>query len=142
MVEDHTGEDSESSFFEETDSRRELPPLRAVSILKDLTNLSPNQYEPPEKAGKLDHLNKPSAAETEETWGIDLNGPTEFYSLARRGSWFSSTKKQKQRKQSVTIVKEIAQCQGLPAFRARGTLSRPAPGRKTYCCSGISSYAI
>ena len=140
MTEAYTGNESESSFFEEPDSPRGMPPLQAAPIFRDVTNLSPTQYEPPEKAGKLDDLNEPSAAETEETWGLDLNGTTEFYSLAGRGSWFSSTKIQRQRKQPVTIVKEIAHYHGLPAFRARGALSRPAPGLNFYCCSGIPNF--
>ena len=140
VTEAYTENESESSFFEEPDSPRGMPPLQAAPILKDVKNLSPTQYEHPEKAGKLDDLNEPSTAETEETCGLDLNGTTEFYSLAVRGSWFSSTKIQRQRKQPVTIVKEIAHCHGLPAFRARGDLSRPAPGRNFYCCSGIPNF--
>ena len=54
-----TGNESESSFFEEPDSPREMPPLQAAPLLRDVTNLSPTQYEPPEKAGKLDNLNEP-----------------------------------------------------------------------------------
>ena len=54
-----TRNESESSFFEEPDSPRGMPPLQAAPILRDVTNLSPTQYEPPEKAGKLDNLNEP-----------------------------------------------------------------------------------
>ena len=126
VTEAYTGNESESSFFEEPDSPRGMPPLQAAPILRDVTNLSPTQYEPPEKAGKSDDLNEPSAAETEETWGLDLNGTTEFYSLAGRGSWFSSTKIH-QRKQPVTIVKEIAHCHGLPIFVREGPCRDPLP---------------
>ena len=109
VTEAHTGNESESSFFEVPDSPSGMPPLQAAPILRDVTNLSPTQYEPPEKAGKLDNLNEP-------------------FSTSHQ------LKYRRQQKQPVTIVKENAHCQGLPAFRARGAQSRPAPGRNFYCC--------
>ena len=136
-----TGNEPESSFFEEPDSPRGMPPLLAAPVLRDVTNLSPAQYEPPEKAGKLNDLNEPSVAETEVMWGLTLNSSSEFYSLAGHGSRFSSTRVQRQRKQPILVTREIPHCPRPWSTNYRGALSRPAPGRDFSCCGGIPKFA-
>ena len=68
VIEGHAGVDSESSFFVETESPRQLISLQPAPFLKDITNVSPTRFEPPMKMDKLGEL--------EEIWGLDRSGPT------------------------------------------------------------------
>ena len=142
IVEGHEEESSKSRYFEEPDSLRAMPPLQPAPFLKDITNVRPTSYVPPTKVNKLNDLSDDelSFAEIEEVWGLNLRDSPTAYPQTRRGN-YTSAKVQRLTKQSVTVVKEIPHCSGLPAFRARGALSRPAPGRNFTCCSGIPAFA-
>ena len=130
---------SESSFYEELESSDEMPRLTPAPTLREVTNTFQEDYVPPPKTTKLNDLEEPSENELEDIWGLKPN-EDDFYSLAGRGSSFTSKKLQRNIRQPVTVVKEIPHCSGLPAFRARGALSRPAPGRDYSCCSGVQEF--
>ena len=87
--------------------------------------MAPTSYVPPNKVDKLDNLSEPSAGDIKEIHGIFLSD-SEMYSTAGQGK-FTSTKIRKPRKEPVTVTMGITHRTGLPAFRARGALSRPAP---------------
>ena len=108
-------------------SFRDLPELSPTPVLKDITNMKNHEYNST-KAEKLNDLGEPSAKEIEENNGIKPDDK-EFYCLAGQGYSFTSTKIQRPRKHPVRVVREILHCTGEAASRARGALSRPAPGR-------------
>ena len=83
----------------------------------------------------LNDLNETPLAELEAMYGLDIEDK-EYYTTVDRGRGPHATRAVRP-KQPVTVVKEIPHCAGVPAFRARWALSRPAPGRDFSCCVGI-----
>ena len=84
------------------------------------------------------NLNTESTVARQRSWTSPDNtdsifesaaSPRKIDTLAGRGSSFTSNRIQRPREQSATVVEEIPHCTDLPAFHARGALSRPAPGR-------------
>ena len=64
-VEGHTVAETGTSYYEEPDSPRRLPPLQPAPFLRDMTNKSPANSFPPEKAGRLNDLDEPSVKNRE-----------------------------------------------------------------------------
>ena len=114
--------------------------LTRAPILSDVTNRRKQEYIPLSKAEKLNDLSEPSLGEFEEAHGFKLDDDT-YYCTAGRGNSFTSARIRRARKQPVRVVREIPHCSGVPFFRARGALSRPAPGRCCDCHDGIHKIA-
>ena len=104
-------------------------------MLRDITDERERKYIPSSKTEKLNDLSQPSLEEIEEAHGIKLNN--EYYCTAGRGNSFTSAKTQRARKQPIRVIREIPHCTGVPAFKARDALSRPAPGRCNNCNEGV-----
>ena len=134
IVEKQGGTDSDD-YFEEPDSSREMPELTRAPMLRDITNERKREYIPPSKTEKLNDLREPSIEEIEEAHGIKLND--EYYCTAGRGNSFTSAKNQRARKHSVRVIREIPYCTRVPAFKARGALSRHASSRCNNCNEGV-----
>ena len=101
---------SESSFYEEPDSPYQMPILQQTPVLRDATNSSLQNYTPPAKVEKPNGLGEPCMQETEDSWGLELNVTTENYSLAGRGSNFTSSLLRRNRKQPVRTIREFPLC--------------------------------
>ena len=141
IVEGHSTETSEESYFEEPDTPRQLPPLQPAPVLRDMTNGELSLNEPPTKIDRLDDLTEPTMEDIENVYGIGLQSSSEFNSLCGRGARFTSTKLTRARKQPVLITREIPHCPRPVSTGYRGALSRPAPGRDFSCCGGIPKFA-
>ena len=83
---------SESSFYEEPDSPYQMPPLQRAPVLRDATNSPLQNHAPPAKQEKLNDLGGPSIQEIEESWVLEINFSTEFYSWAGQGSNSTSSR--------------------------------------------------
>ena len=140
IVEGHSTETSEESYFEEPDTPRQLPPLQPAPILRDVSNKELQYIGPPAKADKLDDLMEPAVEEIENAYGIDLQSSLEYNPLSGRGTRFTSARLARTRKQPVLITREIPHCPRPWETGYRGALSRPAPGRDFTCCGGIPQF--
>ena len=133
-------ENESDDNYEEPDSSRDMPELTPAPVLKDITIAGKPEYPPPTKAENLDDLSEPSVREIEDSYGFILD-EREIHCLAGRGNSFTSASIQRLRKQPVRVIREIPDCTGVPASRARGALSRPAPGLCNSCRGGIHKFA-
>ena len=127
-------------YFEEPDSSRDMPELTRAPVFRDVTNKKGREYIPPSLTKKLNDLSEPSIEEIEETRGLKLYDE-KYHCMAGRGNSFTSRRIQRARKQPVRVIREIPQCTAVPALRARGALSPPAPGRCCDCHEGMHKLA-
>ena len=76
--------DSDTDYYEEPDSPQRLPsPIKRTPVLKETENIPILGNERIPNAAKLNDLNKPSLAELEAMYGLDLEDRNYLASLGR-----------------------------------------------------------
>ena len=75
----------------------------------------------------LNDPNEPPLTELEAMYFLHIED-REYHATVGRGPDPHATRAFRPRQPPVTLIRELPNCHAMPAFCARGALSRPAPG--------------